>query len=86
MKISLQDIEHKMGTGEFWDDKLGKWIEVEELINNKNFIAYDDGGDIIIKSADDATHLIEKLKKHLDNSIYMIVQDGIQKKVIDFLK
>lgn len=93
--VTLKNIEEKLGTGDFWDEKADAWIDANDLIKNKNFIAFgDDGGDTFIKSANDSTDLINKLKKHLagdtncdfTTEIYLIVQDGIKKSVADFIK
>ena len=89
------EIKGKYGISDLWDRDADEWIETKDLINRKNFIVYgDDGGTTYVKNASNENDLINKLKKHLDGDtgccfdteIRLIVQNGIKKKVSDFIK
>ena len=86
---------NKLSSKRFWDEKTDGWIDSKKLATYKNFIAYgDDGGDTFIIYAIDEAELIKKVRKHLggdtncdfDTSIYLIVQNGVKKEIVDYLK
>lgn len=87
--MNLQELEDIFGSQQLWCEKTEKWIHTKDLMSNQNFfVCGDDGGDKFVKSFDTAEELAKGVQRYYDGHtgcdfetvIYLIVQDGNQKK------